>query len=131
MSDATFTFELVSPERLLTSGTAESVVLPGTEGDFQVFAAHAPVVSTLRPGVIDVAFPDKEGARYFVKAGLVEVTGDRCTVLAQDAEDVKDLSSERIAQEISSAERRRDNAGDNHDEKALADRTIEQLQSLV
>lgn len=131
MTDATFTFELVSPERLLTSGAAESVVLPGAEGDFQVFAAHAPVVSTLRPGVINVAFPDKEDARYFVKAGLVEVTGERCTVLAQDAEDVKDLSSEKISEEISSAERRRDNAGDDHDEKALAERTIEQLQSLV
>lgn len=131
MSQSTFTFELVSPERLLTSGEAESVVVPGADGDFQIFAQHAPVVSTLRPGVIDVAFPEQKSARYFVKAGLVEVNGARCTVLAQDAHDVKDLDSNRIAEEISTAERQLSNAGDDHDAKALAERTIEQLRSLV
>lgn len=131
MSDSTFTFELVSPERLLASGDAESVVVPGADGEFQVLPQHAPVVSTLRPGVIDVAFPDQKSARYFVKAGLVEVNGTRCTVLAQDAHDVNDLTSERIAEEISTAERKLANAGDDHEARALAERTIEQLKSLV
>ena len=131
MSQSTFTFELVSPERLLTSGEAESVVIPGADGDFQVFAQHAPVVSTLRPGVINVAFPEQKSARYFVRSGIVEVNGARCTILAQDVHDVKDLDSSRIAEEISTAERQLANAGDDHDSKELAERTIEQLKSLV
>jgi len=56
MSQETFKFELVSPERLLVSGDAQSVVVPGADGDFMVLSNHAPVVSTLRPGVIDVVF---------------------------------------------------------------------------
>ena len=47
-------FDLVSPERLLLSGEAEMVTLPGTEGEFGVLPGHAPVISTLKPGVIDV-----------------------------------------------------------------------------
>ena len=131
MSQTTFTFELVSPERLLASGEAESVVVPGADGDFQVLAQHAPVVSTLRPGVIDVVFPESKTARYFVKAGLVEVNGARCTVLAQDAHDVEDYDSARIAEEISAAERALSNAGDDHEARAIAERTIEQLKSLA
>lgn len=131
MSQTTFTFELVSPERLLASGQAESVVVPGADGDFQVFVQHAPVVSTLRPGVVDVVFPEQKTTRYFVKAGLVEVNGERCTVLAQDAHDVKDMDSDYIAEEISTAERALANAGDDHDARALAERTIEQLKRLV
>lgn len=131
MSQSTFTFELVSPERLLASGDAESVVVPGSDGDFQVFAQHAPVVSTLRPGIVDVAFSESNTARYFVKSGLVEVNGARCTVLAQDAHDVKDLDSARISEEISAAERSLANAGDDHAAKEIAQRTIEQLKSLV
>lgn len=131
MSQATFTFELVSPERLLASGEAESVVVPGADGDFQVMPLHAPVVSTLRPGMVEVALPEQKSARYFVKAGLAEVNGTRCTILAEGAHDVKDLSADRVAEEISAAERALANAGDDHHAKAMAERTIEQLKSLV
>ena len=50
----TFKFELVSPERVLMSEDVEQVVVPGADGDFAVLAGHAPFVSTLRPGVLDV-----------------------------------------------------------------------------
>ena len=53
MSDP-FKFELVSPERLVVSGDVEQVVVPGSEGDFTVLAYHAPVLTTLRPGVVDI-----------------------------------------------------------------------------
>ena len=47
-------FELVSPERLLVSKPVEMVVVPGSEGDFGVLIGHAPLISTLRDGVIDL-----------------------------------------------------------------------------
>ncbi len=47
-------FDLVSPERLLLSEAVDMVTLPGTEGDFGVLPGHAPVLSTLKPGVVEV-----------------------------------------------------------------------------
>ena len=64
----TFKFELVSPERVLLSEDAEQVVVPGADGDFGVLVGHAPLVSTLRPGMLEVLLPGKK-RRVFVKGG--------------------------------------------------------------
>ena len=100
----TFTFELVSPEKLLISEPVESVVVPGAEGDFQVLANHAPVLATLRPGLLDVVLPDGKERRIFVRGGFVEVGPDNLTVLAQNAIDSADLNKSALAQEIKDAE---------------------------
>jgi F-type H+-transporting ATPase subunit epsilon len=100
----TFTFELVSPEKLLISEPVESVVVPGAEGDFQVLANHAPVLSTLRPGLLDVVLPDGKERRIFVRGGFAEVGPDNLTVLAQNAIDSADLNKSALAQEIKDAE---------------------------
>lgn len=130
MAQETFKFELVSPERLLMSEDVVHVVVPGSEGDFMVLADHAPVLSTLRPGVLDVKSPDQD-KRIFVKAGVVEVDQNRCTVLAQMAHDVGELSKDAIAKEIEVARAELAEAGDDHEKKRLAELTIEQLESLV
>lgn len=80
-----FEFELVSPEKLLASVQAELVVVPGSEGDFGILAGHSPLISGVRPGVIAVYEGDKIVDRIFVAGGFVEVTGERLTVLAQEA----------------------------------------------
>jgi F-type H+-transporting ATPase subunit epsilon len=77
-------FELVSPEKLLLSEMTEMVTVPGREGDFGVLAGHAPVISSLRPGVIDVKGGDAGDARFFVLGGFAEVTATKLTVLAED-----------------------------------------------
>ena len=100
----TFTFELVSPERLLISEDAESVVVPGSEGDFQVLAKHAPVLATLRPGLLDVMLPGGKERRIFVRGGFAEVGPESLTVLAQQAIDSADLDKKALAQEIKNAE---------------------------
>ena len=90
-------FELVSPERLLLSREVEMVVIPGADGDMGVLARHAPVISTLRPGVIEVYEDRPEvSERIFVAGGFVEVTPSRCTVLAEDAARVGDLRLDAI-----------------------------------
>ena len=73
MADA-LKFELVSPEKLLKSGDVRQVTMPGTEGDFTVLINHAPVLSTLRPGVIDVVGEDGTEEKIFVRGGFAEVT---------------------------------------------------------
>jgi len=84
-------FELVSPERLLLSEPVEMVVVPGVEGDFGVLPGHAPLVSTVRPGVIAVFEGGKVVQRIFVARGFAEVTGERCTVLAEQAMPVTNI----------------------------------------
>jgi len=100
----TFTFELVSPEQLLISEDVESVLVPGSEGDFQVLPNHAPVLSTLRPGLLDVVLPGGKERRIFVRGGFAEVGPDSLTVLAQNAIDSADLNKSALAQEIKDAE---------------------------
>ena len=100
----TFTFELVSPEQLLISEDVESVLVPGSEGDFQVLPNHAPVLSTLRPGLLDVVLPGGKERRIFVRSGFAEVGPDSLTVLAQNAVDSADLNKSVLEQEIKDAE---------------------------
>lgn len=95
-------FELVSPEKLLISAEVDMVVVPGTEGDFGVLSGHAPVVSTLRPGVIDVN-DDTAEARIFVRGGFAEVTPAGLTILAEDALNLAELDTAELDQRIQNA----------------------------
>jgi F-type H+-transporting ATPase subunit epsilon len=102
---ASFQFELVTPERLLFSGEVDGVVIPGTEGDFEVLAHHAPVMSTIRPGLISVReTPGAAPRRLFVRGGFAEVGPEGLTILAEQAIAFEELSTEALAREIEMAE---------------------------
>jgi F-type H+-transporting ATPase subunit epsilon len=99
---ATFPFELVSPTRLVFSGEAEQVDVPGAEGDFGVLPGHAPFISTLRPGVLTI----RNGAdvkRYFVREGFAEVNPEGLTVLAETALPVEDVDRAAMEEAIKAA----------------------------
>jgi F-type H+-transporting ATPase subunit epsilon len=81
---ATFHFDLVSPEKLLFAGEVSQVDLPGTEGDMGVLAGHAPLVTTLRPGIL-VIFAEGAQQRIVVNGGFAEVGPAGLTVLADMA----------------------------------------------
>ena len=81
---ATFQFDLVSPEKLLVSGEVTQVDVPGSEGDFGVLAGHAPMVTTLRPGIL-VVYRDDGELRVVVNGGFAEVSPTTLTVLADMA----------------------------------------------
>lgn len=108
---ATFNFELVTPERLVFSGEATQVVVPGTEGDFGVLAGHAPFISTLRPGILEVTLP-QGSQRLLVKKGVAEADPTRLTVLAQTAVPVDELQGARLASELQLAEAQAAEAND-------------------
>jgi F-type H+-transporting ATPase subunit epsilon len=93
-------FELVSPERLLVSQAVDMVVVPGSEGDFGVLPGHAPLISTVRPGVIEVHEGSAVTDRIFVAGGFAEVTPERCTVLAEQADRLKDLDRGQVEAEL-------------------------------
>ena len=97
-------FDLVSPERLLLSEEAEMVTLPGTEGEFGVLAGHAPVISTLKPGVIDVKGGANGDARFFVMGGFAEVSPTKLTVLAEEAIPLSQVDAAALDQRIRNTE---------------------------
>lgn len=97
----TFQFELVSPERLMVDKAVAMVVVPGVEGDFGVLPGHAPAISTIRPGVIEV-FEQESSApeRLFVKGGLADVRSGGLIVLAEDALDPAKADVDALNKEI-------------------------------
>ena len=93
-------FELVSPERLVLSEAVDMVVVPGAEGNFGALPRHSPLISALRPGIIDVYQDKAITDRIFVAGGFAEVTPERCTVLAEQAVRVKDIDRAAIERNL-------------------------------
>ncbi len=100
MADEKVEFELVSPERLLSSEAVDMVVVPGAEGDFGVLPRHSLLISGVRTGVIQVWNGNAVTDRIFVAGGFCEVTGERCTVLAEEAVRVEDIDRSAIEAEL-------------------------------
>lgn len=118
---ASVTFELVSPERLLASMQATQVVIPGEEGDFGVLGGHMPVMSILRPGVVEVSEEgNSDVTKLFVGGGFVEVADDRVTVLAEDALPLADANAEEVAQELRDAREDLADAKTDHEKDVYA-----------
>ena len=103
------TFELVAPERLLLAIDADMVVVPGSEGDFGVLAGHQPIISTLRAGAVDIYENDKLIDRVFVAGGFAEMSGNRLTILVEEATSAKEIDRAALPKLIEEA---RDALGD-------------------
>ena len=97
-------FDLVSPERLLLSDDVDMVTLPGTEGYMGVLAGHAPLVSTLRPGVIEVKGGREGDVRLFVRGGFAEIDAKKVVVLAEEAIPMADFDIAALDQRIQDTE---------------------------
>jgi len=123
-----FPFELVSPDKVLFSGPAQAVVVPGYEGDFQVLADHEPLLTSVRPGV--VAIDDASGGhrRVFVRGGFAEVHTLGLVLLAETAIPFEDLSAAHLDQEIKNAEE--DLADAAEDQKRQAQEKLDRLREL-
>ncbi len=104
MPDNKVAFELVSPERLVVSMPVDMVVVPGGEGDFGVLPGHAPLIASVRPGVIEIYEGRQISDRIFVAGGFAEVTSERCTVLAEAAVRVADIDVGRTETDLRNAE---------------------------
>ncbi len=122
-------FELVSPARLLFSGDVASVTIPGTEGEMGIYPGHAPVLSTLKPGVVTVYKTGGATDRIFVKGGMVEVNPQGLTLLAEVAIPMAELNAEALGKQIRNAEE--DVADAKSDEaRRKATENLEHLKAL-
>ena len=126
----TFQFELVAPEKLIYSDDIEFVVVPGAEGDFGVLPGHALLLSTVRPGIIEIYENDKPKERFFVAGGFAEVTPERCTVLSTESVNLADMDDSTARQRLDTAERNlNDAASDGEREKC--EKALEVSRALV
>jgi F-type H+-transporting ATPase subunit epsilon len=101
---AAFQFELVSPEKLLFSGTVEAVVVPGTEGEFTVLKDHAPVISSMRPGIVVIDETPSTKQQLYVRGGFAEVGPSGLTILADQALPLTELDATKLNAEIENFE---------------------------
>jgi F-type H+-transporting ATPase subunit epsilon len=131
MAETAVQFELVSPEQLLLSEDVEMVVVPGGEGDFGVLPSHSPMISTVRPGVIHVFAAGAVSSRIFVAGGFAEVTGSRCTVLAEEALPVDEIDRSDVETDLENAIADMAGADDPGEQKAAENRTVTARAKLV
>ena len=104
-------FDLVAPERRLASVAVDAVQIPATDGDLTAMADHAPLITTLRPGILRVQ--GGEGAAetaYFVTGGFADVAGPSVTVLAEQALPVREVTTELMEGFIAEARAAHDKA---------------------
>jgi F-type H+-transporting ATPase subunit epsilon len=120
--------EFVSPERVLFSGEVDQVDLPGTEGDMGILAGHAPLVTTLRPGIVTI-FNGNTKVPIVVVGGFAEVGPSGLTVLADRAVAREDFDMATLAGEIKDTEEDIADAADDAERDKLA-RHLDQLKSL-
>ncbi len=123
-----FQFELVSPESLLMSDQVEEVVVPGSEGYFTVLKGHAPFMSTMRPGVVDVTRGGQTD-RIFVRGGFADVSAAGLTILAEQAIPLDEVDPAMLAQEVENAKEDVADAKDGAS-KDIAELRLHQLEEV-
>jgi len=119
-------FDLVSPERRLASMEVSAVQIPGTDGDLTAMPDHAPMITTLRPGILRIEGVSGADEAYFVTGGFADVTGPSTTVLAEQALPVSEVTTEFMDNLIAEATAKRDAASD-----TAADLAAKQLADLM
>ncbi|MBL8589214.1 MAG: F0F1 ATP synthase subunit epsilon [Methylobacteriaceae bacterium] len=126
---AAFHFELVSPERVLFSGDVESVVAPGADGDMTILKDHAPLMTTLRPGVVSVTDASGKSSKLFVRGGFADVNAKGFILLAEQALPLDQLDAAAIDREIRNASEDVADAKDG-EAKRRAQEKLDQLSEL-
>ncbi len=119
--------EIVSPERLLLSQNVEMVVVPGSEGDIGVLEGHTPMIVMLRGGTIELYEGSRVTERLFVASGFCEITPERCTVLADEALPLNEVSRGEAERRVAEAEAAY--AELRNPEPAIEEAAIDRIQS--
>ena len=123
-------FEIVSPERLLKDAQAAMVVVPGTDGDFAALPQHAPMMSTIRPGVVEIFETEGGDAeRLFVKGGLAQISPEGLTILAEEAIQLDDVDAADLSAKIADTEASLNAASDDV-ARAAAEKELEWMTAL-
>ncbi|MFT3689935.1 F0F1 ATP synthase subunit epsilon [Paenirhodobacter sp.] len=101
----TMQFYLVTPERKLSSVPVREVRLPGSQGDLTAMPGHAPMITTLRPGIVTVVAADGSIDEFGVTGGFAEIMGDMVNLLAERGVPKEELTAALVAQYVADAKK--------------------------
>ena len=125
-----FNLEIISPEKsFLTKSDTEEVVIPAIEGYMGILKDHIPLISFLKPGIIDVRSKN-ETLNYYVDDGIVEFKDNNLSILTSSIFNLKDANKTRIQEIIKIAEEKTNNTEISDQTKYLIDQKIEVLKSI-
>ena len=123
--------EIVSPERLLKDAEVAMVIVPGSDGEFTALPQHAPLMSTMRPGVIEIFESEtSEAERLFVKGGLVQISPAGMTILAEETLVLDSVDSDDLAKKITDTQEDIQDAKDDI-ERAAAEKELAWMTALA
>ena len=122
-------FVLVYTERRRLSEKVSEVVIPATEGEMTVMANHAPVMTTVKPGVVTVKSAAGTVSRYVVFGGFADILPTGCTLLAESAIPVESLSADVLSARIAAAREDLSSAGSD-DDKSRIEQFLAELTHL-
>jgi F-type H+-transporting ATPase subunit epsilon len=110
-------FTLISPEKVVFTGAVDMVVVPGEQGDFGVLPFHSSLISSLRPGLIQIFNADKLEQQIFTSEGFAIVNEDGCKILSEESIFLEELEVEKIEESINKALHALETARDEEDKK--------------
>ncbi|HHT9136347.1 MAG TPA: ATP synthase F1 subunit epsilon [Candidatus Wunengus sp. YC60] len=101
----TFTFEIITPEKVVYSDSVESVVADGTEGSFGVLAGHAPLITAVQTSILTVTDANNKTVRFAIDGGFLEVMANNVIVLTDTCLKEGEVDTEKARSEKDSAEK--------------------------
>ncbi len=122
--------ELVTPVEVVLAREVDMVVVPGGDGDFGILPGHAPLLSTMRPGVVDIYEAGAISDSVFVADGFAEATEARVTILAEEALTMSEATAEEADARLKEARRRLDEAEDDAG-RAAGERALGAAEALA
>tara|TARA_X000000950_G_C13443768_1_gene469105 strand:- start:5 stop:388 length:384 start_codon:yes stop_codon:yes gene_type:complete len=102
MGEAFLKTQIISPDNEIYKGDTEMVVLPGEDGDFAAMYEHAPIITFLRPGKLEIlSKEEKEKIDFFVTGGFVKIQNNNCLVMVDHIMKTKDIDVKENEKKIS------------------------------
>ena len=122
-------FDFVSPEASIVSSEVDMVLIPGIDGNAGILPDHAPFMTTLRQGIVEVTFEQGNVKKYLVEGGFADITQDKMTILAETSLNLSDSDSKVLKSELDIINEKLASAEE--DEKVLLDERKSLIENFI
>jgi len=123
-----FTIEIISPDRSIIKTETSEVVIPSFEGEMGILKDHIPLITFLRPGLINIKTSTDQ--KFFVEEGTVEFSNNNLLILTSTAKEVTKMSKKFIDTLISESEKKLDDNEITDKERYLLSYKLETLRTI-
>ena len=127
MSDK-FTIEIISPDKIILQAEAKEVVIPSFEGEMGILKDHIPLITFLRPGLVNIIDEDKK--TFFVEEGTVEFSNNKLLILSSTAQELSKINKNSLKNLIDDAEKKVKNENFSDKERYLLSYKVQTLKTL-